>query len=78
MNEGVENAGTAAAPAEGAVRPLPADAGFSAPEPLVARWKEQGYVVLAELTAALPLVSPEQIDDTIASLSALGIDVLDG
>jgi RNA polymerase primary sigma factor len=59
---------------------LPANAGFSAAEPLVARWQEQGYALLAELTAALPFdqVSPEQIEDTIASLSELGIDVLDG
>ena len=80
MNQGVGNAGTAAGPAEGAAAALSADAGFSAAEPLVARWKEQGYVVLAELTAALPFdqVSPVQIEDTIASLSALGIDVLDG
>jgi RNA polymerase primary sigma factor len=59
---------------------LSADAGFSAAEPLVARWKERGYVVLAELAAALPFdqVSPEQIEDTIASLSELGINVLEG
>src|SRR5215831_19153588 len=76
MKQGVGNAGIAAAPAEGAAGPLSADVA----EPLVAQWKEQGYVVLAELTAALPFdqMSPEQIEDTIASLSALGIDVLDG
>src|SRR5215472_2329700 len=80
MNQGVGNAGIAAATAEGAAGPLSADVGFCAAEPLVARWKEQGYVVLAELTAALPFdqVSPEQIEDTIARLSELGIDVLDG
>src|SRR6516225_6310958 len=80
MNQGLGNAGNAAAPADGAAGPLSVDAGFSAAEPLVARWKGQGDVVLAELTAALPFdqVSPEQIEDTIASLSALGIDVLDG
>src|SRR6516225_4736783 len=77
MNQGVGNAGTAAAPAAGA---LSVDVGFSAAEALVARWKEQGYVVMAELTAALPFdqVSPEQIEDAIASLSELGIDILDG
>jgi RNA polymerase sigma factor (sigma-70 family) len=80
MNQGAGNAGTAAPPAEGAAGALSAEAGFTAPEPLLARWKEQGYVVLAELTAALPIdqVSPEQIADTIASLSELGIDVLQG
>jgi RNA polymerase primary sigma factor len=59
---------------------MSSEAGFAAPGSLLGRWKEQGYVVLAELTAALPFdrVSPEQIEDTIASLSELGIDVLDG
>ena len=80
MDKGVGNDGTAAVPAAGAAAALSADAGFSAAEPLVARWKEQGYVVLSELTAALPFdqVSPERIEGTIASLSELGIDVLDG
>src|SRR5215472_12500793 len=80
MKQGVGNAGIAAAPAEGAAGPLSADVGFCAAEPLVARWKEQGCVVLAELTAVLPFdqVSPEQVEDTIASLSELGMDVLDG
>jgi RNA polymerase primary sigma factor len=80
MHEEGGNAGTAAALAEGAAGALSDDAGFSAAEPLIARWKEQGYVVLAELTAALPLdqVSPEQTEDAIASLSELGINVLDG
>src|SRR5215469_10668800 len=80
MNQAVGNAGIASAPAEGAAGPLSVDAGFSAAEPPVARWKGQGYVVLAELTAAMPFdqVSPEQIEDTIASLSEPGINVLDG
>jgi RNA polymerase primary sigma factor len=79
MNQGVGNAGIASAPAEGAAGPLSVDAGFSAAEPPVARRKGQGYVVLAELTAAMPFdqVSPEQIEDTIVSLSEPGINVLD-
>jgi len=80
MNQGTGKVGTAAAPAGGVAGALSAEAGFAAPEPLLARWKEQGYVVLAELTAALPFdqVSPQQIEDTIASLSELGINVLEG
>jgi RNA polymerase primary sigma factor len=48
-------------------------------ETLVARWHEQTTVTLAELTAALPLdhVLSEQIEDTIATLSEHGIDVVD-
>jgi RNA polymerase primary sigma factor len=78
--QGVRDARTATAPAEGGARALPGNAGSNAAEPLVARWKEQGYVLLAELTGALPFeqVSSEQIEDTIANLSELGIDVLDG
>jgi hypothetical protein len=74
MHQEGGNAGTSAALAEGAAGALSDDAGFGAAEPLIARWKERGYVVLAELTAALPFdrVSPEQIEDTIASLSELG------
>jgi RNA polymerase primary sigma factor len=80
MNQAAGNTGTATAPAEGAAGALSAEAGLTAPEPLLARWKEQGYVVLAELAATLPFdqVSPEQIDGTIASLSGLGINVRDG
>jgi RNA polymerase primary sigma factor len=80
MKQGVGNAGTVAAPAKGAARAFPAAASFAVAKPLVAQWREQGYVVLTELTAALPFdqVSPERIEDTIASLSELGIDVLDG
>jgi RNA polymerase primary sigma factor len=47
---------------------------------MVARGKERGYVTYDELNAALPPeeVSSEQIEDTMAMLSELGINVVDG
>ncbi|MFN4089794.1 MAG: RNA polymerase sigma factor RpoD [Alphaproteobacteria bacterium] len=46
---------------------------------LVARGKERGYVTYDELNAALPSeqVSSEQIEDTMAMLSELGINVVE-
>ena len=46
---------------------------------LIARGKERGFVTYDELNAALPpdQVSSEQIEDTMTSLSELGINVVD-
>src|SRR3954470_6058961 len=46
---------------------------------LIARGKARGYVTLAELNAALPSgqVSAEVIEDHLAMLSELGINVVD-
>jgi RNA polymerase primary sigma factor len=46
---------------------------------MVARGKERGYVTYDEVNAALPLeqVSSEQIEDTMAMLSELGINVVE-
>ncbi len=46
---------------------------------LLARGKERGYVTYDELNAALPpeQVSSEQIEDTMAMLSEMGINVVD-
>ena len=47
---------------------------------LIARGKERGFVTYDELNAALPpdQVSSEQIEDTMAHLSELGINVVEG
>jgi len=47
---------------------------------LIARGKERGYVTYDELNAALPddQVSSEQIEDTMAMLSELGINLVQG
>src|SRR5260221_4277924 len=47
---------------------------------LVARGKERGYITYDELNAALPgdQVSSEQIEDTMAMLSELGINLVEG
>ena len=47
---------------------------------LVARGKERGYVTYDELNAALPQeqVSSEQIEDTMAMLSELGVNMVEG
>ena len=46
---------------------------------MVARGRERGYVTYDELNAALPPdeVSSEQIEDTMAMLSELGINVVE-
>ena len=46
---------------------------------MVARGKERGYVTYDEVNAALPTeqVSSEQIEDTLAMLSELGINVVE-
>jgi RNA polymerase primary sigma factor len=46
---------------------------------LIARGKERGYVTYDEINAALPQeqVSSEQIEDTMASLSEMGINVVE-
>src|SRR5512140_2120897 len=47
---------------------------------LVARGKERGYITYDELNSALPgdQVSSEQIEDTMAMLSELGINLVEG
>ena len=47
---------------------------------MVARGKERGHVTYDELNAALPpdQVSSEQIEDTMAMLSEMGINVVEG
>ncbi len=47
---------------------------------LLARGKERGYVTYDEINTALPpeQVSSEQIEDTMATLSEMGINVIDG
>jgi RNA polymerase primary sigma factor len=47
---------------------------------LIAKGKERGYVTYDELNAALPSEhsSSEQIEDTMATLSEMGINVIDG
>jgi RNA polymerase primary sigma factor len=47
---------------------------------MIARGKERGYVTYDELNAALPpdQVSSEQIEDTMAMLSEVGINVVEG
>ncbi len=47
---------------------------------LLARGKERGYVTYDEINTALPpeQVSSEQIEDTMAMLSEMGINVIDG
>ncbi len=47
---------------------------------LIARGKERGYVTYEEVNAALPAdqVSSEQIEDTLAVLSEIGINVVEG
>jgi RNA polymerase primary sigma factor len=47
---------------------------------LVARGKERGYITYDELNAALPQeqVSSEQIEDTMAMLSELGVNMVEG
>ena len=47
---------------------------------MIARGKERGYVTYDELNSALPpeQVSSEQIEDTMAMLSEIGINVIEG
>ncbi|MGZ9052821.1 MAG: RNA polymerase sigma factor region1.1 domain-containing protein, partial [Rhodoplanes sp.] len=47
---------------------------------MIARGKERGYVTYDELHGALPpeQVSSEQIEDTMAMLSEIGISVVEG
>ncbi len=47
---------------------------------LLARGKDRGYVTYDEINAALPpeQVSSEQIEDTMAQLSEMGVNVIDG
>src|SRR5271163_633324 len=47
---------------------------------LIARGKERGYITYDELNGALPgdQVSSEQIEDTMAMLSELGINLVEG
>ena len=55
------------------------DAWGAAAKKLVAKGRERGYVTYDEFNAALPQdeVSSEQIEDTMAMLSELGINVVD-
>jgi RNA polymerase primary sigma factor len=55
--------------------------GFSAAvKKMVARGKERGYITYDELNAALPQteMSSEQIEDTMAMLNEMGINLVDG
>ncbi len=56
------------------------DATMAAVKKMVAKAKESGYVSLDEINQALPQeqVSPEQIEDTLAMLSEMGITVVEG
>ena len=56
------------------------DSATAATKKLLARGKERGYVTYDELNAALPpeQMSSEQIEDTMAMLSEMGINVIDG
>ena len=47
---------------------------------LLARGKDRGYVTYDEINSALPpeQVSSEQIEDTMAELSEMGVNVIDG
>ncbi|MEE8202301.1 MAG: RNA polymerase sigma factor RpoD [Alphaproteobacteria bacterium] len=64
---------------EGADGPL-LDSATATVKKLLARGKERGYVTYDELNGALPpeQVSSEQIEDTMAMLSEMGINVVDG
>ncbi len=56
------------------------DATVAAVKKMVAKAKERGYVSLDEINQALPQeqVSAEQIEDTLAMLSEMGITVVEG
>src|SRR5262249_22207849 len=74
-------ANTAEAPEareEAAEAPL-LDSVAAAIKKMVARGKERGYVTYDDINAALPQdqVSSEQIEDTLAMLSELGINVVE-
>ena len=68
-----------AAPAEDAADAPLIDSVGAAIKKLIARGKERGYVTYDELNAALPTdqVSSEQIEDTMATLSELGVNVVE-
>ena len=55
------------------------DASAAALKQLIARGKQRGYVTVDEVNAALPSreVSSEFVEDTLASLSEAGINVVD-
>ena len=55
------------------------DSAVASIKKLLARGKERGYVTYDEINAALPSeqVSSEQIEDTMAQLSEMGINVID-
>ena len=55
------------------------DTQSAAVKKLVARGKERGYVTYDDVNAALPpgQVSSEQIEDTMAMLSELGVNVVE-
>ncbi|MCS6855559.1 MAG: RNA polymerase sigma factor RpoD [Elioraea sp.] len=55
------------------------DSQSAAVKKLIARGRERGYVTYDEINAALPQgqVSSEQIEDTLAQLNELGINVVD-
>ena len=56
------------------------DSAVASIKKLLARGKERGYVTYDEINSALPpeQVSSEQIEDTMAQLSEMGINVIDG
>ncbi|WP_395824994.1 RNA polymerase sigma factor RpoD [Elstera sp.] len=67
-------------PQEEALESPLVDTVAAAVKKLTAKGKERGYVTYDELNAALPQdqVSSEQIEDTLAMLSELGINIVEG
>ena len=64
---------------EGGDGPL-MDSAVQAVKKMVAKGRERGYITYEELNAALPAdqVSSEQIEDVLAQLSEMGINVVEG
>jgi len=71
-------AGPDGAPAEGGDQPL-LDTVAAAVKKMLARGRDRGYVTYDELNAALPSdqVSSEQIEDTMAMLNEMGVNVVE-
>ena len=55
------------------------DASIDSIKKLIAKGKERGYVTYDELNESLPSdqLSSEQIEDTLAMLSEMGVNVID-
>ena len=75
----IANASEAGQPRDDGADTPPGDPAGAAVKKLLARGKERGYVTYNELNAALPAdeVSSEQIEDTMAALSELGVNVVE-